>query len=230
MKKFFSVFLCLIMILSFSLTSSANYRDPVDGIKMKAGLNPVIMHVDKNHFQYALYAVDMENMTNADLIVKYADNMMVESFENADAFSACYNHDTGSQVNVSFIYTESCQRAEVKLFIITFEYTGEFVAPEVEVSHLAGTFIKKIHAPVTVKYDGKNELSEKKTLGDVDLNGKITASDARLALRYSAKLEKLTQEQLRNADVNKDKKVTSSDARIILRVSAGLEKGFNTDE
>lgn len=230
MKKFFSVFLCFIMLLSLNMTVFANYRDPVDGIKMKAGLNPVIMHIDKNHFQYALYAVDMENMTNADLIVKYSDNMTVESFEATDSYSACYNHDTGSQVNVSFIYTESCQRAAVKLFVITFEYMGEFSSPEAEVTHLAGTFIKKVYEPVTVKYDGKNELSEKNTLGDVDLSGKITAADARLALRYSAKLEKLSQEQLRNADVNKDLKVTSADARMILRVSAGLEKGFKTDE
>ncbi len=226
MKKFFSVFLCFIMLLSLNMTVFANYRDPVDGIKMKAGLNPVIMHVDKTHFQYALYAVDMENMTNADLVIKYAENVSVESFEAADTFSACYSHDTGSQVNVSFIYTESCQRVAVKLFVITFEYTGEFSAPEVEVTHLAGTFIKKVQEPVTVEYDGKNELVEKNTLGDVDLNGNITAADARLALRYSAKLEKLTQEQLKNADVNKDNQVTSADARLILRFSAGLEKEF----
>ena len=230
MKKVFSVFLCILIALSSVMTVSANYRDPVDGIKMKAGLNPVVMHVDKTHVQYAVYAVDMENMTNADLIINYDDNMTVDSVEATDTFAACYTNDTGSMVKVSFMYTENCQKSAVKLFVINFAYSGEFSAPSIEVTNLAGTFIKKVHEPVTVKYDGKNELSEKNTLGDVDLNGKITAADARLALRYSAKLEKLTQEQLKNADVNKDAKVTSADARMILRFSAGLEKGFTNEE
>jgi hypothetical protein len=59
--------------------------------------------------------------------------------------------------------------------------------------------------------------------GDVDGNGVITASDARLALRYSAKLITLTQEQQRSADIDKDGHVTASDARTILRISAKLE-------
>lgn len=230
MKKYFSVFICLLIIVSLNITACANYRDPVDGIKMKAGLNPVIMQIDKNHFQYAVYAVDMENMTNADMTVKYAENMVVEAFEATDSFDIYYEHDTGSQMNVSFVYKNTCEKAASKLFVITIEYTGEFTYPVLELTNLAGTFIKKIYEPVTVRYDGKNELSEKNSLGDVDLNGKITAADARLALRSSAKLEKLSEIQQKNADVNRDKKVTSADARLILRVSAGLEKGFNTDE
>lgn len=61
-------------------------------------------------------------------------------------------------------------------------------------------------------------------LGDVDLNGRVTASDARLALRYSARLEKLTAEQIANAAVLKrdGKTVRAADARKILRVSARL--------
>jgi len=59
--------------------------------------------------------------------------------------------------------------------------------------------------------------------GDVTGDGKITASDARAALRISAKLEIPTEEQFIAADVNGDKKITASDARIILRVSAKLQ-------
>ncbi|MCR5783327.1 MAG: InlB B-repeat-containing protein [Clostridia bacterium] len=65
--------------------------------------------------------------------------------------------------------------------------------------------------------------------GDVDLDGKVLANDARLALRYSAKLEtNLTPEQIANAAViEKDgKTVTAADARKILRYSASLEKSF----
>ncbi len=60
-------------------------------------------------------------------------------------------------------------------------------------------------------------------MGDVDLNGKITASDARAVLRYSAKLTSLTKDQLTVSDINSDSKVTAADARIILRISAKLD-------
>ena len=68
-------------------------------------------------------------------------------------------------------------------------------------------------APVTIR------------LGDVNLDKKITAADARFALRIAAKLEPgATNEQLAAADVIADGKITAKDARLILRVSAKLDK------
>ncbi len=62
-------------------------------------------------------------------------------------------------------------------------------------------------------------------LGDVNLDKKITAADARLALRISAKLEpKATDVQRFVADVVANGKIQANDARLILRVSAKLEK------
>lgn len=61
------------------------------------------------------------------------------------------------------------------------------------------------------------------TLGDVNGDGNINASDARLALRISAKLDAPTEAQSKAADINGDGKVNASDARIILRVAAKLE-------
>lgn len=60
-------------------------------------------------------------------------------------------------------------------------------------------------------------------LGDVNGDGKLTAADARLALRISAKLETPTDVQFTAADYNKDRKITAADARSILRKSAKLE-------
>ena len=60
-------------------------------------------------------------------------------------------------------------------------------------------------------------------MGDVDLNGKITAADARAVLRYSAKLTTFTRDQLAVSDINSDSRVTAADARIILRISAKLD-------
>ncbi len=60
-------------------------------------------------------------------------------------------------------------------------------------------------------------------LGDVNLDGEITASDARMVLRVSAELDTLETELFSVADVNKDGEITASDARSILRVSAELD-------
>jgi len=59
--------------------------------------------------------------------------------------------------------------------------------------------------------------------GDVDGDKKITASDARIALRNSVGLEKLDEAAEKSADVDKDSKITAGDARLILRASVGLE-------
>ena len=60
--------------------------------------------------------------------------------------------------------------------------------------------------------------------GDLDGNGKVSAADARIALRVSARLETLTAAQTTLADVDGNGKITAADARKILRVSARLEK------
>ncbi len=61
------------------------------------------------------------------------------------------------------------------------------------------------------------------TPGDVTNNGKLEASDARCALRYSVELDIPTETQFEAADINNDGKITASDARTILRVSVELE-------
>lgn len=59
-------------------------------------------------------------------------------------------------------------------------------------------------------------------LGDVNFDDKITAADARLALRFSAQLQTPTAEEFIVADVIVDGKIEALDARLILRVSAQL--------
>lgn len=60
-------------------------------------------------------------------------------------------------------------------------------------------------------------------LGDIDGDGKITAADARLAMRAAVKLENLTPAQTEAGDVDKDGKITAADARAIIRKAVGLE-------
>lgn len=59
--------------------------------------------------------------------------------------------------------------------------------------------------------------------GDVNGDGKITAADAREALRGAARLEKLSDKEASVADANSDGKVTAADARDILKESSGVK-------
>lgn len=68
------------------------------------------------------------------------------------------------------------------------------------------------------------EATVKYKLGDINEDGNVTTADARLALRNSVGLEKLSDVQLLAADINKNGKVETSDARLILRAAVGLEK------
>lgn len=58
--------------------------------------------------------------------------------------------------------------------------------------------------------------------GDVDGNGRLTAADARLALRISARLEEASYERLQRGDLNGDGRITAAEARSILRAAADL--------
>lgn len=60
-------------------------------------------------------------------------------------------------------------------------------------------------------------------VGDTNGDGKVTAMDARLALRIAAKLDEPTDVQFMASDANGDGKVTAMDARLILRKAAKLD-------
>lgn len=59
--------------------------------------------------------------------------------------------------------------------------------------------------------------------GDLDADGKITASDARFTLRAAVNLETFSDAQKQSADLDGNGRITSADARIILRRAVGLE-------
>ncbi len=81
---------------------------------------------------------------------------------------------------------------------------------------------------VTLK-DASGKVIDEKTIvvpGDNNGDGKITAADARSALRASVSLDKLNtwQTSASNVDKTAENKITAADARFILRASVGLEK------
>lgn len=75
---------------------------------------------------------------------------------------------------------------------------------------------EKASKTVTFDYD-KNIL-----MGDANSDGVVRANDARLILRFSAKLQKYNSNQKNICDIDKNGAVTAADARIALRMSARL--------
>ena len=59
--------------------------------------------------------------------------------------------------------------------------------------------------------------------GDVDGDGKLTANDARVVLRYSVGLTDKDAAFINNGDITGNGKVNQADARKILRVAVGLD-------
>ena len=78
-----------------------------------------------------------------------------------------------------------------------------------------------IRPVIKIDFNKKNPIS-----GDVNNDGKVTAADARLALRRAVGLETYAEgsAQFLACDVDGNGKVTAADARKILRAAVGLEK------
>ncbi len=61
-------------------------------------------------------------------------------------------------------------------------------------------------------------------LGDINNDGSVSAADARIILRHSAKIESIADEKISIADVDKNGNVNAADARLALRMSAKLDE------
>lgn len=73
-----------------------------------------------------------------------------------------------------------------------------------------------------VKLTAEFEYKKGYLHGDVNKDSRITAADARLVLRYSARLEGDSVDIRKRGDMNGDGKVNANDARLLLRISASL--------
>ena len=73
--------------------------------------------------------------------------------------------------------------------------------------------------------EGETEGTEEPTvlLGDMDLNGKVETTDARLILRISSGMEALTDDYILMGDMNSDGYITLEDAILALRQVANVD-------
>lgn len=90
-------------------------------------------------------------------------------------------------------------------------------------NYTATVTVTDADSTVTEASGGSFTAYDKAPKGDANCDGKLTAADARYALRCAANLETVDPAFLYAVDVNEDGKITAADARLILRVSAKLE-------
>lgn len=100
--------------------------------------------------------------------------------------------------------------AEIKFIVKV--YTGEEAFVE-----------KTVSVKIPAEKVDPEKFPEALKSGDVDGDGVITASDARIALRLSVNLDKATGFVEQYADANANGKVEATDARTLLRISVKLE-------
>lgn len=94
---------------------------------------------------------------------------------------------------------------------------------EIDNSKIGKYTVTVISETFTAEFEYTVAKREEIRVGDINFDGSVTATDARLALRAAATLDDLTFEEFLAADVDADDSVSAIDARKILRVSAGLD-------
>ena len=116
-----------------------------------------------------------------------------------------------------------------QLYVCMFTNGADVVVkPEDIIKIAAYDFVRYIALNDMVHYVDETQGADgvESFLGDVSMDGQITAQDARLALRISVDLEPdITPDTYRYimADVNTDGAVTAEDARTLLRISVNLQ-------
>ena len=80
-----------------------------------------------------------------------------------------------------------------------------------------------LYAKWRTKAEADDELIRQKGWGDPDNDGKVTAGDARIALRAAVGLEDLTKAQIARIDFVGNGKITAATARQLLRCAVGLD-------
>lgn len=101
-----------------------------------------------------------------------------------------------------------------KITEISEEHTGDII--------LFAKWITTDEAAAIKKQEQLDYIKNNK-YGDLDSDGKITASDARLVLRAAVRLENLDNDILKRADYYGNGKILANNARTTLRISVGID-------
>lgn len=206
MKRFVCFFLILPLIFSAYMTSNA--QEDVDSA-VPFGLVQ-FSSIESSSLSFFVSAGGQANIQYSVFLKNNAGPVIVKTYIEKKSLGLFWSRvETGTKDD------EWTDRFNKRYFVgshtLQLSGSGTYRAT---IEIFVGSDILKKHTEF--KYD-VNGLK-----GDADANGRITAADARLVLRFAAKIQKYSQSQEKISDMNDDGRITSADARLILRISALL--------
>ena len=133
---------------------------------------------------------------------------------SADVLGGTGNYTCIFSIYCDGVLVMTSEQLETSEFTFTVNQAGSYTA-SIEVTDADSTVI--------TAEGGLMQADEKAARGDANCDGRLTAADARHALRCSAGLDSQEEAVIYAADVNSDGRITAADARLILRAVAQLE-------
>ena len=169
---------------------------------------------DDSGISYSSYI--SQSFTKGQQITIYADKSYAE-----------YSEIEFLTTNTDVIKIESIAHPYYDLY--SFNFLKEGIATVVVTSKYDSNVVYDVLTFISDGYDSylaDNYLhytGTKDVSGDIDGNGSITASDARLILRVAVELSNCSLTTKQYADADGNGKITSADARLVLRVATSLD-------
>lgn len=211
---------------------TAEAGSPEDGtVKVGASLYERLSNAGEGEIIDSVYVNFVSDYVTKEVanVNPYDDDSIADFFSNVRSYYASFNDEAVKSLpdGVDVVSGEPYYEATVVVNATKEAIIAMMGMPELIESlelddglpHLeAGDYL------YDVIHEHRKSLEAGETVsGDINLDGKVTASDARLALRASARLEDLNAVQIDVGDMDNNSKITAADARMILRVSAKLD-------
>ena len=164
----------------------------------------------------------------------YAVNYVLSTVDNP-AFSYSFGRADNSANPTTHTVGDSETLYDIKSPVGGYAFDGWFLSPDFSgerLAYLPETLVGDVilyakwatFEEVEARQKEENEAYALSLgYGDLDLDGKVSSADARLALRTSVGLENLSMKALHNADIFDSGIITPANARTILRVAVGLD-------
>lgn len=205
MKRIICILICFLMLLSSVITSSAedetDIRDEIIDDIIDAARLP---YAEINNISLTFYIVNGKAYASYSVSSKTAGVTVNVKLEKQ---------------TLGFLWTD----------------VGEKQTDKTDKKYISGSYSAAVTDSGTyrivleIKANGETEeikevceYDKTKVYGDAVADGVIRANDARLILRYSARLQRYTEKQRIMCDIDRNGTITAADARITLRLAAKL--------
>lgn len=205
MKRIICILICFLMLLSSVITSYAedetDIRDEIIDDIIDGARPP---YAEINNISLTFYIVNGKAFASYSVSAKTAGVTVNVKLEKQ---------------TLGFLWTDVGEKQTDKT---DKKYISGSYSAAVKDS---GTYRVVLEIKVNGETDEKEavyEYDKTKVYGDAVADGIIRANDARLILRYSARLQRYTEKQRIMCDIDSNGTITAADARIVLRLAAKL--------